>query len=245
MINEPVTLVKDSFQQAWLEVVKRLMISQWRLRNLTVQIRRPEIFCGVIDQQISEFASREGLLGPRHVAYTIFPENLYYLLNGAGHVFRSYNRKNGWYERTKRKTPSTWGTYFRRMTHYERDGHEPVNQLEKIINAINTRKDVHGAAYTIVLQQPGADTARKMGGPCLNYIAVQMESGNPPLLGMLAVYRNHDFLKRAYGNYWGLCNLIKFLARETKSDCGPLTCVSSRAYVDGKKTALKTLIEGL
>lgn len=245
MINEPVIHVEDGFQQAWLEVTKELIISRWTLRNVAVQIRRPELFCRAVDTQISEFASREGLLRPRHVAYTIFPENLYRIMGSGERTFDAYNRQNGWYERTKKKTPWTWGTYFRRMTHYETGGTAVVNQLERIINAINTRQSVHGAAYTVVLQKPGPDTTRKMGGPCLNYIAVQMESAIPKVLGLLAVYRNHDFLKRAYGNYWGLCNLLRFLASETNSNCGPLTCVSSRAYVDGKKAALKALVEGL
>lgn len=64
-------------------------------------------------------------------------------------------------------------------------------------------------------------------------------------LGLLAVYRNHDFLERAYGNYWGLCNLLNFIANEVGATPGPLTCVSSHAYVDKKKTAFKTLLESL
>jgi hypothetical protein len=36
-----------------------------------------------------------------------------------------------------------------------------------------------------------------------------------------------------------------FLAKEVKGIPGPLTCVSSHAYVAGKKTALKTLVEGM
>jgi len=55
---------------------------------------------------------------------------------------------------------------------------------------------------------------------------------------------NHDFLERAYGNYWGLCNLLAFLAREVGGEPGPLTCMSSHAYVSGRKTALKALVEG-
>ena len=61
---------------------------------------------------------------------------------------------------------------------------------------------------------------------------------------MLAVYRNHDFLERAYGNYWGLCNLTGFLAPEVDATPGPITCVSSHAYVSEKKTALKAFVEG-
>jgi hypothetical protein len=65
-------------------------------------------------------------------------------------------------------------------------------------------------------------------------------------LGVLAVYRNHDFLQKAYGNYWALCNLLCFLAKETNTIAGPLTCVSSHAYVEGKqRRALWKFLEEL
>jgi thymidylate synthase len=62
-------------------------------------------------------------------------------------------------------------------------------------------------------------------------------------LSLMCIYRNHDFLERAYGNYWGLLNLLKFLAHETNLNVGVLTCISSHAYVDKKKTELKNFLE--
>jgi hypothetical protein len=130
------------------------------------------------------------------------------------------------------------------MTRYE--GHNgPVNQLGNIISAIRGRANLSKAAYTVVIQRPGGETIRPLGGPCLNYLAVQAEPGNRRQIGLLAVYRNHDFLERAYGNYWGLCNLVRFLAKEVGGDPGPLTCISSHAFVDKKKTALRAFVEGL
>ena len=131
------------------------------------------------------------------------------------------------------------------MTHYDIQG-KIQNQLENIINAINTRDMTYKAAYTIVIQKPGGETIKPLGGPCLNYVAVQMETEpSRTTLGLLSVYRNHDFLERAYGNYWGLCNLISFLSRETGTMPGPLTCVSSRAYVDRKKNRLSDFLDSI
>jgi thymidylate synthase len=146
---------------------------------------------------------------------------------------RIQNRKRG------------WGSYFRRMTNYESEAGRIENQLENIIRAIETRTYTSTAAYTIVIQKPGGETIRPRGGPCLNYIAVQLERGHSIQLGLLAVYRNHDFLERAYGNYWGLCNLASFIATETETTCGPLTCISSQAYVGGNKAALKSLVDSI
>lgn len=243
MINEPVCIVSDDLQSAWLEVVKQLMHSHWELRNLIIQIRNPGLLDPSFHAKIKGFAKVQGLLGPKDVAYTIFPHKLYQLEGDAANLFAAYNKPEGLFDRVK----IGWGTYFRRMTNYE-TANGIVNQLDTIIEAIRHRGNLCKAAYTIVIQNPGGETVRPLGGPCLNYIAVQAEpgqAGQPLTLGLLAVYRNHDFLERAYGNYWGLCNLLMFLANEVRGKAGPLTCVSSHAYVAGKKEALKELVEVL
>jgi len=247
MINEPIILTSDSFQLAWLQVVKRLARTpQWEVRNLIVQIKDPNVLDNCFHDRISVFAQSEGLLGPKHVAYTIFPHRLYRNKGNAAALFNAYNRSEGLYDKLHRRRRG-WGTYFRRMTNYEgTDG--AVNQLDNIIAAIKNRERHSKAAYSVVIQNPGGETVRPRGGPCLNYVAVQIEPGQSAqtmTLGLLAVYRNHDFLERAYGNYWGLCNLLDFLANEVGAIPGPLTCVSSHAYVGGHKTAIKALIEGL
>jgi len=138
-----------------------------------------------------------------------------------------------------------WGTYFRRMIHYEYPDGTVVNQLRKVIEAIRGWPVLHRAAYNMLIPRPGPDTAQRRGAPCLNYIAPQVDLSSPPSVGLLCVYRNHDFLERAYGNYWGLCNLTQFIAKETGLKCGPLTCVSSHAFVPGHKLALRVFLDSL
>ncbi len=239
-MDRPKVIEHDSFQQAWSEAVKLLAANGWERSNVIVQIGKPESLDETFDALVRRFAEEVGVLSPKQVAYTIFPHRLYAKKKSSSALFTAYNRERGLFDRIKTR----WGTYFRRMTQYEgRKGVE--NQLDRIIAAINTRKDLYRAAYTILIQHPGGETVQPLGGPCLNYAAVQLAAGDPPRLGLLAVYRNHDFLERAYGNYWGLCNLIRFLAKETASQPGPLTCVSSHAYVDKKKRALRAFVEGL
>jgi thymidylate synthase len=245
MINQPVCLVYDNFQNTWLEVVKKLMAYDWEIRNLIVQIKNPNVLNQIFHEKMQTFAQEQGILGPKHVAYTIFPHRLYQQERNAKELYEAYNKPKGLFERLQRLKPG-WGTYFRRMTHYKGAAGK-INQLDNIITAIRNRKNLSKAAYTIVIQNPGGETVRPRGGPCLNYIAVQAEpgqAGQPLNLGLLAVYRNHDFLERAYGNYWGLCNLLMFLAKEVGGLPGPFTCISSRAYVEKKKRALKQLVEG-
>jgi thymidylate synthase len=233
-------MVTVGFQEAWLEVVRRLMVSQWELYNLIVHIKDPSCLDQAFHEKVENLAKTRGALGPKQVAYTIFPHRLYEKRGNAASLFTAYNRPGGLYERIKTK----WGTYFGRMTNYRGESGE-VNQLERVISAVRTRGHHCKAAYTVIIQMPGGETTLPRGGPCLNYIAVQVapgEIGQSFALGLLAVYRNHDFLERAYGNYWGLCNLLRFLAREVGARNGPLTCVSSHAYVSGEKTALKRFV---
>ena len=153
-------------------------------------------------------------LGPKHVAYTIFPHRLHAKCGTAAKLYNAYNRPKGLCERVVRRANNHWGTYFQRITAYP-TSNGPVNQLDKIITAIRSDPNTFSAAFAMVIQKPGGETTRRLGGPCLNYVAVQLDAGPPLTLGLLCTYRNHDFLERAYGNYWGLSNLLRFMANET------------------------------
>ena len=49
---------------------------------------------------------------------------------------------------------------------------------------------------------------------------------------MTALYRNHYFISRAYGNYLGLGWLLKFIADAAEKKAGELLCVSSLANLE-------------
>jgi len=245
MINQPGFVNKPSFQSAWQEASLVLRKFGWETYNLIVHINDPCIFNKTYHEAFSNFCASNSILASKDVAYTIFPHKLYMRKKTAKRLFDSYNRPGGLFDKLRRRPRSGWGTYFRRMTHYEINS-TLKNQLDNIIRAINNRKFTYKAAYTLVIQKPGGETVRPLGGPCLNYLAVQMEQTNTvPQLGLLAVYRNHDFLERAYGNYWGLCNLLNFLAKETSSKSGPLTCISSHAYINFKKTSFSKFLDSV
>jgi thymidylate synthase len=240
-MNVPVLVERRSFQEAWIKAAQQIKNNGWELWNLVVQIREPHGFDDGLHHKVAGFAAANGLLGPKDVAYTIFPHRLYQRKENAERLIAAYNERL--FPRVMARSQGTWGTYFRRMVHY---GSAPgVNQLQRVIQAIRTRERTMRAAYTIVIEEPGSETVKPRGAPCLNHIVVQLNPGSPRTLGLLCTYRNHDFLERAYGNYWGLCNLLCFLARETGSSPGPLTCVSSHAYVDGKKTDLSYFLGSL
>ncbi len=230
-MNIPLLISKDSFQEAWIAATQHLL-ENGDLYNLVVSISNPTLVDTSLDLRVTDFAKNNNLKTPKVVAYTIFPHKLYKTHRNAESLFEAYNRPTGLYKRLKKKRPpNDWGTYFGRLTNYESASGQ-VNQLRNIINAINDRAHSYKAAYTMIIQQPGNESIRPLGGPCLNYLAVQLEPTTKKL-GLLAVYRNHDFFERAYGNYCGLCKLICFIAEETNFNAGQLTCISSHAFING------------
>jgi hypothetical protein len=94
MIDEPSTIIEDSFQQAWTKVVKTLSKNDWERRNLVVQMKNPGAFDEGLHQNIEEFCRQVSILGPRHIAYTIFPQEFYTRNHSAEHLFNGYNRRN-------------------------------------------------------------------------------------------------------------------------------------------------------
>lgn len=236
----------DNFHEAWLNAVKHLISDRWESRNLIVRIEdsRPDVFNEPLHQRIENFSASEKLLGAKHVAYTIFPHGLYErkAQSDANRLFDLYNKEGGFYQRIHHRNPREWGTYFRSMTHHIDAKGRYVNQLQNAINLLQ-KYPRFNAVCKIHIEGPN-NNMKARGIPCLNYLTLQ-NCRHTNKIGMLAVYRNHDFLKRAYGNYWGLCNLLTFIAENVGKTPGPITCISSHAYVDVKKRALKQFVESL
>lgn len=243
---EPVLISEESFQQAWLSAIRHLQANSWEVFNVVVHIRNPVAMDDDFHARVSGLQATLGLFSPKVVAYTIFPHKLYARYVDATELFNAYNKPNGMYDKLDPAASHRWGTYFRRMTHYEGQGH-PVNQLANIINSINNNPNKrYRAAYHVIIHKPGGETLRLRGQPCLASIKVQLEpSEHSHKLHLLCTYRNHDFLERAYGNYWGLCNLLGFMASETNLIPGTLTCVSSHAFIPGHKSRVNQFLEEL
>ena len=243
-MNEPITIISDSFQSAWANAVIKLKENNWDFWNLVVQIQNIELINTEYHKRITEFAKSSGMILPNQVAYTIFPFKLYKPGRSREELYKKYKL---YYDKTRDCPHSGWGTYFNRMIHYCPDGNKAneVDQLGSIIDSINKRKVNYGASYVMVIPYPKSDIKKKMGAPCLNYVTIQVENiniGNKSrAVNLLAVYRNHDFLERAYGNYYGLCKLLQYIASETSSAPGRVTCISSHAYVQKKKACLLDL----
>lgn len=240
-MNEVIVVNEESFQKAWAKVVLELKCNQWNAWNVVVRINNPLKMDSGKHVIMENFARIKHLKGQNQVAYTIFPFKIYKGRDRANF----YNCYWRYYNAYKLKSYAKWeDTYFARMIRYG-DNDSEVDQLGTIIDSINNRVRNNGASYVMVIPYPKKDVKRKMGAPCLNYITVQVELINRKrYINLCAVYRNHNFRERAYGNYYGLGKLIEYIALETKSEVGVLTCISSHAYIDKDKFELANIAEG-
>jgi thymidylate synthase len=239
-MNLPLVVSSASLQDAYLNALATIRDHGWSCWNLVVQITEPQEFDSDLHDRMNALADQAGVKRPKDVAYTIFPVGVRLASPTTEDFYDRYISR--FFPRVHRRA-HRWGTYFERMIAWSYRDSVPMNQLDAIIQSVNKHPNtVHRAAYTILISRPGGDTRQPTGAPCLNFLALQLEKEPVKTMNLLAVYRNHDFLSRAYGNYWGLCQLLGFLADETGYEVGRLTCVSSRAFVGGKKTLLRELL---
>lgn len=245
-MNVPIIITAHSFQEAWAQAVAELKVNGWKIWNLVVQVDNPSAINTDMQNSTIQFAKHHNLITPVQVAHTIFPYKFYKPGTSREKLYKLYWR---YFNFTRTQAHSGWGTYFERMIRYAPDGDfdKAIDQLSTIIDAINGRVVNYGSAYTMVTLYPQKDVKRKMGAPCLNYLTVQVETlpEREKRINLLAVYRNHDFLERAYGNYFGLCKLLEYIAAETNSEVGRLTCISSHAYVPKHRRELYTLANSI
>lgn len=237
-MNTPILVSECSYQIAWAKAITALKETSWSAWNVIVQINNPNIHNDEFHSMLIEFAKKHGYLTPKQVEHTIFPTQFYKKYREREQLYRIYWK---FFRMAKKMPHSGWGTYFERMIHYESPkGY--VDQLGDIIDNINKRNINYQASHTIVIPYPHRDHNKLMGAPCLNYLTIQVENSdnahNGRIINILAVYRNHDFTIRTYGNYLGLCNLLKYICIETNSSLGALTCISSHAYVPNNKNEL-------
>lgn len=215
---------------AWMKA-KDYILEQpgYRCNSLVVFIENPLETDAIIHEQYDFYCETAGITKPNKVSATIFPKRVYEILG--------CNRKKLYekYPRIHKVLKRKWGSYFGQMINWK-DNETSLNQIEEIINMINERDNILRAAYTIQIVDPTKHLGWTRGAPCLNQVLIQLEN-NPRKISLLAIYRNHDFGVKAYGNYIGLGHLLEFLACQTNFDVGTVTCVSSHAFITTRHVA--------
>jgi thymidylate synthase len=206
---------------AWRDVCRHI-IQHGDGFNLLVQIDTP---LGYTQAQLDEITNSNLISSAAvsDVINTIFPAK-FHSRNLTLSNQQFYDKHEQIYLKGKkvhRKNRSRWGNYFLRFTKF---GSNQLNQLQPIIDGINNRVNDQKACYIMHVSSIDYDNnTRVIGNPCLQYVQFGVYNG---ALHLSAVYRNHDFLTKALGNYIGLSKLLEFVCSETGSIVGTVTCQS-------------------
>lgn len=225
--------------QAWLAAVEHLFAQPGqRDSNLAVAIDDPTAELGDFRRELDAFARSEGERGRpipaiHSVAGTIFPSGLYkqHADAPAEHL---YEMERLIRHVVRKHSQNRRGTYFERFVAYPLADGEAVNQLDRVLIKLKRAAELgqrNGNKFELAAFHPGRDTNPE-GFPCLSHISITLRDGR---LDATAVYRNHHFVSRAYGNYLGIGEVMRFLATESGFPVGELLCVSSHAYLEVQK----------
>jgi hypothetical protein len=229
-------VVGDDVVTAWKAGCQAILAAQdSKIRNLITEIEKPTLvnqdwFC---DYDPISVGANDRL---SVVAKVLFPGTL----REGDETREQYY--SGWAAvlrrgRKTRKLHSSWGsTYFERLLSL--GGSD--NQIERAIHALTSwqRKET---AIVMHLSAPHLDKLKPIGSPCLQFAEILWSADDT--IDLVALYRNHDFLKKALGNFIGLGRLLAFIARESNKKPGKVICHSVRAYCDSPAKLRKLIVK--
>lgn len=237
MPSEILNISSGSISDAWIRAFSTLMIrGVTELTPLVVSVEcaggEPEpndTLRSLLDAAVQQLKPKHQKLQPCNtVANTIFPVSLWNpdAENDAEQLFRRYS--TAW-PLIKRCSQNRRGSYFRRLTAFGPDGcPNPVNQLAHIIATYSGGNHRRSALQAAVFD-PALDhvNSRQLGFPCLHQVAFAPVGENG--LSVTGFYATQYVFDRAYGNYLGLCNLGKFMAKQLGLELSRMTCIAAVA----------------
>jgi hypothetical protein len=225
--------------QAWLAAAAAVQDAGGEAHNVIIDIADPLTIAGpdhAIITAVDTFLRRHHVNTISGVANTIFPQGLLDR-HGADGLYAAYN---GVLPRMKQMTHA-WGRYFERMTAWKKvKGGEvtTINPLDDLVRFMRTQiasDRTYRNAYEMTIYDPARDAGKVSNRQCLSFLSFKLTHDNALLLTVM--YRNHAYVARGLGNFLGLGRLQAFVATQSGSKLGSLTCISTHAKIDaGKKT---------
>lgn len=137
-------------------------------------------------------------------------------------------------------TYSGWRhTYFERLTGawYNRRGNKETISQNRLLKAIEKIVEWGKNAEAVFYLHTNleVDNFRPRGSPCLQYIQIRIYGNN--LISLVGVYRAHDYVNKALGNFIGLNDLGRFVADQTGKSFTGVNVVSLHPFIDRKSQA--------
>ena len=241
MNTSPIIIEETNLSTAWCKTVKEILDRSGtnEITPLVVSLKgfdETEEIRRVLDTSLEEQENNSITT----VAETIFPDSLYKFLDeDRFKLYKEY--KNNLPRIKKIDSSNRKGTYFGRLISYGID--EDVNQLEIIIDSINKIDGVRRSKLQASIFDPRVDHTNSpyQGFPCLQHVTVCKSENDGIVLN--SFYAIQLLYKKAYGNWLGLNNLGKFIAKETGSELERVNCFIGVEQLDLTRKAAKTILE--
>lgn len=256
----PSSVNEENLSSAWLETCRAVSgLPEWRAFHHVTRIAHPTVENPAIRQAIDELLSEYDLDPVETVSNTIFPAAMAKRCETPAQLAERYRRA---YPRIKKFPGNDKGTYFGRIVAYPHGKNQQYDQLNRLLEKFQTERSTRGpmsARYEVSLECPESDalgtndagqvpvsvSAKEVTGtasivvpinntarmrfPCLSMCSFQLDGEH---IHMVAHYRSHYLIQRAYGNYLGLGRILGYVARETGLAVGELMVVAGYAQID-------------
>lgn len=237
---------EENVSTAWVAALDALLAAGGDVVNLAVAIEDPTREHQGVRDVLDQFnggrrkKKRRDVELVSTVANTLFPAAWYIERLGVDAEAHLYELER--ITRPVSRKRNKYGTYFERMVAWPGPDGE-FNQLDQVVRRLRTARErcqQRFNAYEVGLTTPadeaiavpilvGGKDRRVIGFPCLSHLSFSLNKG---VVHLSAMYRSHDFIGRAYGNYLGLGRVLNFVARQSGLPAGELTCVSASATAE-------------
>ncbi len=240
-MNQPVLIKNLNLSGTWKRVMEEIIASKTKeICPLVISITD-----FTEDEQsrktLDESLEASGQQNIQTVAETIFPDSLYRYCNQNRDLL--YNEYLNNIPRIKaiKKKANGRGTYFERLIAYPGSSKE-INQLEHIIENLQSENKVRRTKLQASIFDPNQDHINSVyqGFPCLQHITFY----KTPEKGLVinSFYAMQYLYKKAYGNWLGLINLGKFVAKELGIPLERFNCHIGIEKEDLTKKQMKDLL---
>jgi len=228
---------------AWLEATKLVNgKTGHEALNVVIDVENPTkgaTLANPIVTYVNDFLlSREKSV--ETVANTIFPQTLYQRHGNPGLI----NVFNECVLPKVRKSQRWSGYYFERMIAKPKTGGGSLDQLSDLVARIRdkSRKSLHN--HQIMVFDPERDVTDSVyGGQCLSLLNFHLLPGKVRTVVLTAQYRNHYYIEKLLGNLIGLSRLMAYVAKESGTNVGSLTVISTHATVDTPAATRQEIID--
>lgn len=240
MNTKPFLVEETNLSHAWRRVLERAIAEPSReITPLTLTLTG---FDEVqeIRQALDADLQRNEETSVDTVSETIFPQSLYELCKQDRHaLYREYIANLP--RLHKIDTRNRKGTYFERLVAYDKR----INQLEGIVSSLRDNQSVRRSKLQASIFDPREDhiNGPYQGFPCLQHVTFFVSADGGLVLN--SFYAIQLLYRKAYGNWLGLINLGKFVAKEAGLTFERLNCLVSIEQLEITKTEAKKILSNI